>query len=296
MVANNILLWLRIYGVEGRLLSSTTYGRGYAEGRLSSKSGRSLELNQVDKDDRLMLVEQLIKFGQEHEEAGKKENDEPDPAKDPLKFLLGVIFDQGIRYERAWKAPAELEKRLGHLDILRISKMRQETLKKELAKHPALARFNNNMAAWIKAACIRLLTKYHGHAEEIWSGNKTAKDIAERFDEFEGIGQKKSSMAVNILVREYDIPISGGKEAIDISYDVHVRRVFLRTGLATVDSERSIVGAARRLNPRYPGALDYGAWRIGHNWCHSKNPDCAMCLLNEVCPKKFRNRELVMSQ
>src|SRR2546422_5199644 len=110
--------------------------------------------------------------------------------------------------------------------------MKQKDLKSAIARYPALARFNDDIAGWIISACKRLLEEYHGHAEEIWSGDKTARDIATRFDEFDGIGQKKSSMAVNILVRDYDIPISGGKEGIDISYDVHVRRVFLRTGLA----------------------------------------------------------------
>ena len=32
---------------------------------------------------------------------------------DPFAFLLAVIFDQGIPYERAWSAPIELRRRLG---------------------------------------------------------------------------------------------------------------------------------------------------------------------------------------
>jgi hypothetical protein len=43
----------------------------------------------------------------------------PDPESDALirsngfAFLLGVLFDQGIRFERAWRAPYELHERLG---------------------------------------------------------------------------------------------------------------------------------------------------------------------------------------
>ena len=46
----------------------------------------------------------------------------PDPESDELlrsngfAFLPGVIFDQGIRFERAWRAPLDLKERLGYLD------------------------------------------------------------------------------------------------------------------------------------------------------------------------------------
>ena len=39
---------------------------------------------------------------------------------DPFAFLLAVILDQGIVAERAWAAPYELRRRLGHLDPARI--------------------------------------------------------------------------------------------------------------------------------------------------------------------------------
>jgi hypothetical protein len=34
---------------------------------------------------------------------------------DPFAFLLGVLFDQNIAFERAWRAPLELKLRLGYL-------------------------------------------------------------------------------------------------------------------------------------------------------------------------------------
>ena len=39
----------------------------------------------------------------------------------PFAFLLAVIFDQGIAAERAWAAPYELQRRLGHLDPARMA-------------------------------------------------------------------------------------------------------------------------------------------------------------------------------
>ena len=91
-------------------------------------------------------------------------------------------------------------------------------------------------------------------------------------------------MAVNTLVRDYGIEISD-MSGIDISYDVHVRRVFLRTGLVKRDRESDMVLVARKLIPNYPGALDLPAWKIGRRYCHLRKPDCNHCWMKEVCPK-----------
>lgn len=42
---------------------------------------------------------------------------------DDNAFLFGVIFDQGIAYERAWRAPYLLKGRLGHLSMKRLAKL-----------------------------------------------------------------------------------------------------------------------------------------------------------------------------
>jgi hypothetical protein len=33
----------------------------------------------------------------------------------------------------------------------------------------------------------------------------------------------------------------------------------------------------------YPGLLDYGAFRIGRNWCKPTNPLCDLCYLRQYC-------------
>ena len=35
-------------------------------------------------------------------------------------FLLAVIFDQNVSFERAWRAPLLIQQRLGHCDALRM--------------------------------------------------------------------------------------------------------------------------------------------------------------------------------
>ena len=41
----------------------------------------------------------------------------------PFAFLLGVLFNQGMKAEKVWEAPLTLRNRLGHLDPKRIAIM-----------------------------------------------------------------------------------------------------------------------------------------------------------------------------
>ncbi len=241
----------------------------------------------MDKDKLLSIRDKLIEFGKKEQKeiiAKDAKGTIKDPNKYSLEFVFGVILDQGIPYERAWSAPYELKKRLGHLDIKKIAEMDEKELEKIMFEKPALHRYKYMANRLIEASKL-IIDRYNGNASNIWKGPISAKEIESRFREFKQVGQKKASMAVNILVRDFGIPITGDKSGIDISNDVHVRRVFHRTGIIKGDSEKELVMAARELNPKYPGELDYPAWEIGMKWCRPTNPNCEECPLNEVCPK-----------
>jgi uncharacterized HhH-GPD family protein len=204
-------------------------------------------------------------------------------AQNPLAFLFAVIADQGIPAERAWRLPYDLHRRLGHFDPNFIV-ANPDAIDKAVKGPPALHRFPEKYARWIVAAARRVLNQYGGNAARIWNGNLTAGDVYERLDAFQGLGQKKAAMAIEILERDLRVPISE-MERSDVAYDVHIRRVFLRTGLAQRDDLNHIVTAARTLHPERPGEIDLPAWLIGRQWCRAGTPDCAACPLALVCPK-----------
>jgi uncharacterized HhH-GPD family protein len=249
-----------------------------------------VENARVDLVTRAAVVEALLAFGR------TLDSDTlvalgPDPESDqlirddPFAFLLGVVFDQGIRFERAWRAPYDLQQRLGTIDPAYLASHPSE-VRAAVTAPPALHRYVNNMPAWIVAAAQRVLTNYDGDAESIWNDHPTAEQLRGRFEAFKGIGQKKAAMAVEILERQRGVAITH-MEGSDIAYDVHVRRVFLRTGLASVDDLAHMVSAARELHPARPGELDYPAWWIGHEWCGPGAPACADCPLARACPKSI---------
>lgn len=204
---------------------------------------------------------------------------------DPFAFLVGVIFDQGIRAERAWAAPLELYKRLGHLDPRRMA-FDAAAVAHAIGQRPALHRLVGKVPLWVVSAADRVMRHYGGDASRIWSDQPTARELGRRLLEFEGIGEKKAAMAVMILERDLHwivLDMTGS----DVSYDVHLRRVFLRACLADPDDQQAMIEAARRLHPERPGDLDWPAWEIGRRWCRPVMPLCPECVLTAVCPKRI---------
>jgi uncharacterized HhH-GPD family protein len=201
----------------------------------------------------------------------------------PLAFLLAVLCDQGITAERAWAVPWGLLQRLGHLDPNRLANEPDRVLA-AFHEPPMLHRLVNTVPGWIVDAARRVVHEYEGDAARIWGNCPSAIELQARLCAFKGIGQKKAAMTVEILERDLGVPISG-LAGSDIAYDVHVRRVFLRTGLADADDVAELVSSARTLNPDRPGSLDLPAWDIGGRWCRPVGPRCGDCVLSGAGPK-----------
>jgi uncharacterized HhH-GPD family protein len=253
---------------------------------------------QAPEEQRRSVVAALLAFGDgQRLDPQKEPSFVPDPEanrfvlSNPFAFLLGVIFDEAIVAEKAWAAPYELYRRLGHLDPGRIAS-EPEPVAEAVARRPALHRYIKITPARIVHAAQRVLAEYGGDAFAIWADEPTAADLKRRFEEFDGIGQKKAAMAVEILYRDLGVPISA-PEGTEIAYDIHVRRVFLRSGLAKYDDLDHMIEIARQANLEHPGALDLPAWLIGRQWCRAGIPDCPECALTEVCPKLVERGSLV---
>ena len=208
---------------------------------------------------------------------------------DPFAFLIAVIFDQGITAERAWNAPYLLRQRLGYFDPARISGD-EDAVRRAIQEPPMLHRFKVNMARWVTLAARDVISHYGGDASAIWSDSPTAVELQRRLVQFAGIGQKKAAMAVELLERDLGVVVKE-LEGSDIAFDVHIRRVLIRTGLAERDDQGEIIDRARALNPERPGSLDHPLWDIGRRWCRPRNPNCGSCPLTTLCPRLLSRTE-----
>ena len=212
---------------------------------------------------------------------------------DPFAFLLGVVLDDGsgaeeisaeeIGAERAWQGPLVLQQRLGHLDPWRLRNQRDD-IRAAVAEPPAIHGLVELMAEAIVMAADRVCTHYDGDAAGIWAPDATAAEVDARLRAFRRISPRKAARAVELLMSDFGVELAD-PAASDVAYDIHVRRVFLRTGLVEVDDIRALTAAARRLYPQRPGFIDLPTWLVGRRYCHSTQPDCARCPLASVCPK-----------
>lgn len=202
----------------------------------------------------------------------------------PHAFILACVMDRQIKAERAWLIPYEISKEIGGFNFSKLLSLKLTTIE-NIFKRKKLHRFNDIMAKNFYLAIQKIHQHYNDDASNIWKNKPKSAAVVRRFLEFKGIGIKIATMTANSLAREFKIPMRD-YICIDISPDVHVKRVFKRLGFISKDaSNDELIYCARELNPEYPGIFDFSAWEIGRNWCHPKKPDCKNCYLNKYCPK-----------
>ncbi|OHB87923.1 MAG: iron-sulfur cluster loop [Planctomycetes bacterium RIFCSPHIGHO2_02_FULL_50_42] len=242
------------------------------------------------------IVESLIKRGNELlKQPYKKIEFSKDPKADellnnirefPHAFVLACIMDRQIKAERAWLIPYEIYKEINSFEFSKLLLLDLNKTK-EIFVRKSLHRFNDMMAENFFFAIRKIHSDYNDDASNIWENHPKSATIVRRFLQFNGVGIKIATMAANILAREFKIPM-GDYICIDISPDIHVKRVFRRLEFISADaSNDELIYCARELNPEYPGIFDPSCWQIGRNWCKPRNPNCYACYLNEYCPKKL---------
>ena len=72
-------------------------------------------------------------------------------AQEPMALLIGFALDQQVTVQKAFSGPADLKRRLGHLDAARIAAMDPAALDGVFRERPALHRFPGSMAGKVQA-------------------------------------------------------------------------------------------------------------------------------------------------
>ena len=201
----------------------------------------------------------------------------------PHAFVLACIMDRQIKAERAWLIPYRVSQRIGGFTIGRLIELSLDDVKRIMREPAPLHWLVEKMPKYFHSAVHRIKNVYRGDAALIWKDSPSSAELVYRFLGFEGVGPKISSMAANILVRDFKVPLSD-YYSIDVSADTHVRRVFPRLGLCSLDpTAEQVIYKARALHPEFPGMMDLPCWEIGRNWCKPENPKCGDCYMNDLC-------------
>lgn len=201
----------------------------------------------------------------------------------PHAFVIACIMDRQMKAEKAWCIPLYLKQRIGNFDFPSLARLSQAEVERLMREPTSLHRFPEMMAANLHSAIRLIEARYGGDASMIWAGRPSSAAIVRRFLEFRGVGQKIATMAANVLVRDFRVPVSD-RYSIDISVDIQVRRVFSRMGFVDEGaSAEFIIYRARELHPEYPGIFDLVLWELGRTVCLPKQPSCDRCRWSALC-------------
>ena len=128
---------------------------------------------------------------------------------DPLALLIGFALDQQVTVQKAFSGPAELQRRLGHLDAARIASTDPAELDTVFRTPPALHRFPGSMAGKVQALCAAIAADYGNDASRIWTEAADGADLRRRLLELPGIGEMKAAAIIAILGKRLGVAVPG---------------------------------------------------------------------------------------
>jgi uncharacterized HhH-GPD family protein len=131
---------------------------------------------------------------------------------EPLALLIGFELDQQVTVQKAFSGPAELKRRLGHLDARRIADVDPAALDAVFRERPALHRFPGTMAGRVQALCRAIADRYGNDAAAVWTGAVDGKDLEARILGLPGIGEMKARAIIAILGKQLGVRPPGWEE------------------------------------------------------------------------------------
>jgi uncharacterized HhH-GPD family protein len=121
-------------------------------------------------------------------------------AESPLALMLGMLLDQQVKMEWAFRAPYLLQERLGtELDATSIATMDPEEFVRHFVEKPALHRFPGSMGKRALALCEAITEEYDGRPEKIWQEAADGADFYKRLRALPGFGEAKARIFVGVV-------------------------------------------------------------------------------------------------
>ena len=132
---------------------------------------------------------------------------------DPLALLIGMLLDQQVPMEWAFRGPATLVSRLGGLDAGVVADMDPEVFLEACRTKPAIHRFPKSMAGRIQDLCRHLVDHHGGDAADVWRGASDGADLSRRLRALPGYGAEKTMIFVAILAKRMGVTPEGWEAA-----------------------------------------------------------------------------------
>jgi uncharacterized HhH-GPD family protein len=132
---------------------------------------------------------------------------------DPLALLIGMLLDQQVPMEWAFKGPFTLRERLGgQLDAAAIASMPEDDFVAICARKPAIHRFPASMGRRVHEMCLQLVDDYDGDAARLWTEASDAVDLRARLRALPGYGEEKTKIFIAILAKRLGVRPEGWED------------------------------------------------------------------------------------
>jgi uncharacterized HhH-GPD family protein len=133
---------------------------------------------------------------------------------DPLALLIGMVLDQQVPLEKAFRSPFDLRERLGGtLDAAAVASMDPDALADLFSARPALHRFPRSMATRVQELCARIVDDYGGDASAVWTTAATGKNLLANVRALPGFGEQKARIFVALLGKQLGVRPPGWEKA-----------------------------------------------------------------------------------
>ncbi|MEU5765661.1 HhH-GPD-type base excision DNA repair protein [Streptomyces asoensis] len=133
----------------------------------------------------------------------------------PLAALVGMLLDQQVPMEWAFKGPRTIADRLGadDLDAHDIAAQDPEAFAALLSEKPAVHRYPGSMAKRVQQLCQYLVEHYDGDAGAVWKDVGSGKELLGRLQELPGFGKQKAQIFLALLGKQFGVRPTGWREA-----------------------------------------------------------------------------------
>jgi uncharacterized HhH-GPD family protein len=131
-----------------------------------------------------------------------------------LALLVGMLLDQQVPLERAFSAPLDLVRRLGHEPtVSELADFDPDALANIFSERPALHRYPRAMAARVQELARIIIEEYDGDPARLWESAGSGAELLKRVAALPGFGAQKAQIFVALLGKQLGVHPSGWREA-----------------------------------------------------------------------------------
>lgn len=128
--------------------------------------------------------------------------------------LQRVALDQQVPMETAFAGPKKIADRMGGFDAGDIAEYDPDKFAALCSEKPAVHRFPGSMAKRIQALAQIIVDRYDGDAARLWTaGEPDGHELLRRLKGLPGFGEQKARIFLALLGKQYGVTPPGWREA-----------------------------------------------------------------------------------